>query len=89
MLQKYAAKYPETDFTFEYSAESFTVTEVDYALEGRHEAAIYDGEKLAPGMNFDGPAIIEDSGSTVVIHPGNGVYVDAFRNLHIELEGQS
>jgi len=33
LLQKYAAKYPETDFTFEYSAESFTGTEVDYALE--------------------------------------------------------
>jgi len=33
LLQKYAAKYPETDFTFEYSAESFTGTEIDYALE--------------------------------------------------------
>lgn len=33
LLQKYAAKYPETEFTFEYSAESFTGTEVDYALE--------------------------------------------------------
>jgi 2-isopropylmalate synthase len=33
LLQKYAAKYPETDFTFEYSPESFTGTEMDYALE--------------------------------------------------------
>lgn len=32
-LVEYAAKYPETDYTFEYSPESFTGTEMDYALE--------------------------------------------------------
>ncbi|MCF8019957.1 MAG: 2-isopropylmalate synthase [Vallitaleaceae bacterium] len=32
-LQIYAAKYPETEFTFEYSPESFTGTEMEYALE--------------------------------------------------------
>ena len=60
---------------------------VDYALEGIHEATIYDGDALRPGMTFDGPAIIEDSGSTVVVHPGNTVSIDAFSNIHIELEG--
>ena len=60
---------------------------VDYALEGKHEADIYDGDKLSPGMEFDGPAIVEDSGTTIVIHPGNKVSVDAFRNIHIVLEG--
>ncbi len=58
---------------------------VDYALEGVHEAAIYDGDVLKPGMSFTGPAIIEDSGSTVVIHPGNRVSIDAYSNIHIEL----
>ena len=58
---------------------------VDYALEGKHEATIYDGDRLAPGMEFPGPAIVEDSGSTVVVHPGNSVLVDAFRNIHITL----
>ena len=60
---------------------------VDYALEGKHEATIYDGDRLAPGMEFPGPAIVEDSGSTVVVHPGNSVLVDAFRNIHITLNG--
>ncbi len=60
---------------------------VDYALEGTHEAAILDGNGLVPGMVFGGPAIVEDSGSTVVIHPGNRVSVDAYRNIHIELGG--
>lgn len=59
--------------------------EVDYALEGKHNATIYDGEKLAPGMAFKGPAIIEDSGTTVVVHPNNSVDIDAYRNIHIIL----
>ena len=59
--------------------------EVDYALEGKHQADIYDGEKLAPGMEFTGPAIIEDPGTTIVIHPGNRVEIDAYRNTHIHI----
>ncbi|MCB1446912.1 MAG: hydantoinase/oxoprolinase family protein, partial [Rhizobiaceae bacterium] len=58
---------------------------VDYTLEGIHKAAIYDGEKLRPGMAFAGPAIIEDPGTTIVIHPGNRAAVDGFGNIHIHL----
>lgn len=58
---------------------------VDYALEGQHEATIYDGDKLSPGMRFTGPAVIEDAGTTVVIHPENTVEVDPYRNIHIQL----
>ncbi len=57
---------------------------VDYALEGVHEAQIYDGEKLQPGMKIDGPAIVEDPGTTVVLHPGNQAKVDGYGNIHIE-----
>lgn len=59
--------------------------EVDYALEGKHQAILYDGEKLLPGMTFEGPAIIEDAGTTTVIHPGNKVAVDGFNHIHIEI----
>ena len=59
--------------------------EVDYATEGTHVAQIYDGKKLQPGMTFDGPAIIEDSGTTIVIHPGDRVRVDGYRNKIINL----
>src|SRR5690606_13645063 len=58
---------------------------VDYALEGIHEAAIYDGTKLEPGMTFSGPAIVEDPGTTIVVHPGNRVEVDGYGNIVIEL----
>ncbi len=60
---------------------------VDYATEGRHEAIIYDAEKLEPGMVFDGPAVIEDPGTTIVVHPGNRVSIDDFGNTHIEIRG--
>ncbi|MCY4005679.1 MAG: hydantoinase/oxoprolinase family protein [Rhodobacteraceae bacterium] len=58
---------------------------VDYALEGMHEAMIYDGDKLMPGMELVGPAIIEDRGTTAVIHPSNLVSIDSYRNIHIAL----
>jgi N-methylhydantoinase A len=58
---------------------------VDYALEGVHKAAIYDGTKLEPGMKFSGPAVVEDPGTTIVVHPGNQVEVDGYGNIHIQL----
>jgi N-methylhydantoinase A len=64
------------------------VREVDYATEGVHEADIYDGDLLEPGMAFGGPAIVEGKGSTVVVHPGNRVAVDDYGNLVIDLEGE-
>jgi N-methylhydantoinase A len=58
---------------------------VDYALEGVREADIYDGTKLEPGMTFEGPAILEDPGTTIVVHPGNRVDIDGYLNIHIRL----
>jgi N-methylhydantoinase A len=58
---------------------------VDYATEGVHEADIYAGELLDPGMSFDGPAIVETKGSTVVVHPGNELAVDDYGNLIISI----
>ncbi|MFV0385336.1 hydantoinase/oxoprolinase family protein [Paracoccus sp. (in: a-proteobacteria)] len=58
---------------------------VDYATDGIHEADIYDGDLLEPGMSFAGPAIVEDPGTTIVIHPGNHVEMDRWGNLHIIL----
>ena len=59
--------------------------DVDYALEGVHPAAIFDADRLEPGMRFTGPAIVEDPGMTIVVHPGNPVSVDDYGNVHIEV----
>jgi N-methylhydantoinase A len=62
---------------------------VDFATEGVHESDIYAGERLEPGMRFDGPAIVETKGSTIVVHPGNEARVDDYGNVIIELGGDS
>lgn len=59
--------------------------EVDFALEGVHKTKIFNGDLLESGMAFSGPAIVEDSGATTLIHPGNDVEVDGYGNLHITL----
>ncbi|MEX3010143.1 hypothetical protein [Hoeflea sp. TYP-13] len=58
---------------------------VDFALEGEHESVIFDGPSLKPGMEFAGPAIVEDPGTTIVINPRSSARVDAYGNVHIEL----
>jgi N-methylhydantoinase A len=62
------------------------VRDVDYELQGTHPAEIYDGGALEPGMTFDGPAIVETTGTTIVIRPGDRAELDPYGNLHIHLE---
>jgi N-methylhydantoinase A len=58
---------------------------VDYATEGSHEAEIYVGELLEPGMDFTGPAIVEARSTTVVVHPENEVTVDRYGSITISV----
>ncbi len=56
---------------------------VDFAPDGVHDAAILDGEMLEAGMRLAGPAVIESSGTTVVIHPGDTAGIDGYGNVVI------
>jgi len=58
--------------------------EVDFVESGIHQATIYDGDDLEPGMSFTGPAIIEESDTTVVIPPDLPCYMDDFGNYCIQ-----
>ena len=58
---------------------------VDFSEQGRHTTAICDATALEPGMVIAGPAILEDPGTTIVIHPGHRASVDRFGNIHIDL----
>jgi len=58
--------------------------QVDYVEAGIHQATIYNGDALEPGMSFAGPAIIEESGTTVVIPPGLPCHLDDYGNYHIQ-----
>ena len=50
------------------------------------EAPVYDRYRLARGVCFDGPAIIEERESTVVLNGRARVEVDAHANLLVDIE---
>ena len=45
------------------------------------DTAIYRRDDLAPGDLVEGPAVVEEYGATVPLHPGFGARVDRFGNL--------
>ncbi|MCX5495504.1 hydantoinase/oxoprolinase family protein [Kaistia dalseonensis] len=49
------------------------------------EASVYDGALLKPGNFIEGPAIIEQWGTTIVVHPGHECLIDAYGNIIIEI----
>ncbi|MFQ5912648.1 MAG: hydantoinase/oxoprolinase family protein [Nitrospinota bacterium] len=51
------------------------------AWEEKRECDIYDRLRFAPGMSIRGPAIVEESESTVVLSPGWDAQVDEFYNV--------
>ena len=51
------------------------------AAAGYVEASVLWRADLAPGTVVDGPAIIEEFGSTVPVHPGFQLRVDEYLNL--------
>ncbi|MDP5184757.1 hydantoinase/oxoprolinase family protein [Blastococcus sp. BMG 814] len=50
------------------------------------ETPTYDRLRLAPGDVVSGPAIVEEFGSTVPVHPGFAATVDAYGNLLLTKE---
>ena len=44
---------------------------------------VFDGEKLAIGNTIKGPAIVETADTTVVVHPGRRLRLDALGNFEI------
>jgi N-methylhydantoinase A len=51
--------------------------------EKLRKTPVYDGERLAIGNRLKGPAIVETSDTTVVVHPGRTLAVDALGNFEI------
>lgn len=48
------------------------------------ETEIYDGDALKPGNLIPGPAILEMTGTTVVVSPGYQARVDPYLNIFLE-----
>jgi N-methylhydantoinase A len=49
--------------------------------EGFLAVPVYDRYRLGPGAGFEGPAVVEERESTVVIGPGSRTEIDGARNL--------
>jgi N-methylhydantoinase A len=60
--------------------------EVDFDQQGIHQAAIYDGLRMEPGMALTGPAVIQEPSVTLPIPPGIRAEVDAYGSYHVHLD---
>ena len=49
--------------------------------EGWHETPIYDREGLPPGAELRGPAVVEQTDTTILLHPSSRASVDSLGNL--------
>ena len=49
------------------------------------DTPLYDRETLRAGQRFTGPAIVQESGSTTVVSPGDRVRIDDFGNLVLSI----
>ena len=53
------------------------------------DAAVYDRERMGAGMSFDGPALVEDAGSTLVVGPGGRCTVTAQGSIIVTLQQEA
>lgn len=58
-----------------------------FAETGRVEAPRYDGESLLPGTRIEGPAIIREPTTTLVVYPGSEAVVTALGNYLVDPAG--
>jgi N-methylhydantoinase A len=49
-------------------------------------ADIYDFDRLAPGMELQGPGIIESPVTTIVVGPGDTAVMDEYRNIRMQVQ---
>jgi len=52
-------------------------------LRRKRKTPVFDGERLLPGNRVSGPAIVETADTTVVVHPGRRLRVDAHGNFEL------
>src|SRR4051794_20835830 len=60
-------------------------TRAAYWGEGFVDTPVYDGSKLGPGATIDGPALIEEPFTVVVLPPGSSATLDALGNYTIDI----
>ena len=74
--------------TEEHDPESQGHREAVYGDEGAVRTAVYRRDDLRPGARIEGPAIIEQLDSTVVVPPEDKAEVDGWSNIIIRVGGE-
>jgi N-methylhydantoinase A len=54
-------------------------------FDGWVDTPVYDGEKLRAGHELDGPAIVEERFTTIVLYPGQHLRLDEHGNYRIDI----
>ncbi len=77
--------------TRDVPADAKTGERMIYWAEWKKQASspIYDGYRLLPGNVIEGPCVIETTTTSIVVHPGQRVEVDALRNFVIDTDAQA
>jgi N-methylhydantoinase A len=80
---------PTTDLTDQIPAAARRGSRAIWwdTLKRAESTPIFDGALLKPGNTIQGPTVIETTDTTVVVHPGKSLRVDAFGNFEIDLKG--
>lgn len=78
--------FPERELTDEIPPAADQGTRQAYFDGEFVETDIYDGETLRPGNHVEGPAVIERTGTTIVVQPGGSASMDPYKNIHITME---
>jgi N-methylhydantoinase A len=68
------------------SAEPADHASAYFGMIGRGEIPRYDGARLPEGARIDGPAIIREPTTTLVVYPGSAVTVTGLGNYLLELD---
>lgn len=58
---------------------------VHFEHHGLIEADVFDAAQLEPGMSLQGPAIVQDAASSLVLPPGHRFSVDSYGNFIVDL----
>src|SRR5581483_6127434 len=78
----------------DHLAELGTTTDLDAARKGTRSAhfgegfvdtPVYDGIALAPGLEIEGPALVEEPFTVVVVPPGARLTLDTLGNFELRL----
>ncbi|HET9149801.1 MAG TPA: hydantoinase/oxoprolinase family protein [Alphaproteobacteria bacterium] len=59
-----------------------------YFAGGRVEATVYDRATLRPGFTAEGPAVIEEYGSTTLVAPGDRFEIGRLHEIRIDCRGK-